>query len=322
MVKMIVRRILILIPQLFIISILTFTLGVMMPGDALSGLIDPSVGAEARQRQREQLGHDDPLQQRYVRWIGGIVRGDFGESYAHRRPVMEIISERAANTFWLSLAILILTYAIAVPLGVLAGRYNGTFIDKIIMFYVFVALAMPTLVLGILMIIFFSFHLGWFPSGGSVDAIVLAGGKTGEILLNRLYHMVLPAVTGALVGTVGIVFMLRANIIDRAYSEYVTFARSKGVPTGVIFRKHILRNSLIPVAASFGFAISGLLTGQLFIEKIFQYPGMGHLFFSSISTRDFAVANALIIIFAVLTAIGMFISDILLSITDPRIRIE
>ncbi|MDR0272103.1 MAG: ABC transporter permease [Clostridiales bacterium] len=317
---MIIRRILILIPQLIIISILVFILGAMMPGDALSGMIDPGVSAEVRELQREKLGLNDPLAVRYVRWIGGIVRGDFGESFIHRRPVLEVIGERMANTFFLSLAILVLTYTIAIPLGVLSGRYSGTVVDKAILFYVFVSLAMPTMVLGILMILFFSFYLGWFPSSGSVDAIVLAKGSAGEILANRLHHMVLPAATGALVGMVGVVFMLRANIIDRAFSDYVTLARSKGVPEGAVFRRHILRNSLIPVAAGFGFAISGLLTGQLFIERIFQYPGMGHLFFSSVKAQDFAVVNAIILIFSALTALGMLISDILLSITDPRIR--
>jgi peptide/nickel transport system permease protein len=233
-----------------------------------------------------------------------------------------VIGERVANTFWLSLMTLVLTYAIAIPLGVAAGRFKGTIVDKSIMFFIFVALAMPTLVLGILMILFFSFHLGWFPSGGSVNAIVLAGGDAWEIFLNRVHHMILPATTGAILGTVGIVFMLRANIIERTYSEYVTLARSKGVPTSVIFRRHILRNSLIPVAAGFGFAISGLLTGQLFIEQIFHYPGMGLLFFQSIRAQDFAVVNAIIIIFSALAALGMLISDILLTIADPRIRIE
>lgn len=351
--KMIVRRVLVLIPQLFIISLVTFALGVMMPGDALSGMIDPSLSPEAIQNQRELLGLDDPLPVRYIQWMfgrvaeenvvnddgtfeydadgnivtryrwrGGIIRGDFGQSFTHRRPVTTLIGERVANTFWLSLATMILTYLLAIPLGVLAGRYKGTLVDKGILFYVFVALAMPTLVLSILMILFFAFQLGWFPRGGSVDAMIVGSGDTWAILTNRLYHMVLPAMTGAVLGTIGIIFRLRANIIDRTYSEYVTLARSKGVPTGIIFRRHILRNSLIPVAAGFGFAISGLLMGQLFIEQIFQYPGMGLLFFQSVMARDFAVVNAIIIIFSMLSALGMLISDILLTIVDPRIRIE
>jgi peptide/nickel transport system permease protein len=322
MLKMIIRRVLILIPQLFIISVVAFILGALMPGDALSGMIDPGISAEARARQREALGLDEPLVVRYFDWAGGILRGDFGQSFTHRRAVTQVIGERVANTFWLSLMTLVLTYALAIPLGITAGRFKGTLVDKLIMFFIFVALAMPTLVLGILMILFFSFHLGWFPSSGSVNAIVLAGGDAWQIFLNRVQHMLLPTITGAILGTVGIIFMLRANIIERTYAEYVTLARAKGVPEGAIFRRHVLRNSIIPVAAGFGFAISGLLTGQVFIEKIFHYPGMGQLFFQAISARDFAVVNAIIIIFSALSAFGMLLSDIFLTIADPRIRIE
>jgi len=320
---MIVRRFLILIPQLFAISLFVFLLGVLMPGDALSGLVDPSISVEAMAHQRYLLGLDDPMPVRYINWMRGILlEGDFGQSFAHRRSVTDLIAERVVTTFWLALSILILTYVIAIPLGVLAGRYKGKFIDKAIMVYIMTALSIPTLVLAVLLIMQFAFGFGWFPASGSVNAIVLAGGNMGEILLNRLHHIVLPTVTGAIVGGVTVVFMLRANIIDRTYSEYVTLARSKGVPTNVIFNRHILRNSLIPVAAGFGPMMVALLTGTLFIERIFMYPGMGDLFFSSILSRDFAVVNALIIIFSILIALGMLISDILLTIIDPRIRVE
>jgi len=321
--KMIVRRFLILIPQLLVISIVVFILGSLMPGDALSGLVDPTLTAEDIQRQREILGIDDPLPVRYINWVTGIIfEFDFGQSYTHKRAVTDVIGDRVSNTFFLSLTILILQYCIAVPLGIIAGRFGGRWPDKAILFYVFIALSMPTLVLGILMILTFSFNLGWFPASGSADAIVLSQGTNLEIFLNRLHHLVLPAVTGALLGTVGIIFMLRANIIDRTASEYVKLARSKGVPTRVIFGKHILRNSIIPVTAGIGFAIAGLLMGVLFLEQIFGYPGMGSLFFQSITARDFAVVNALIILFSALTASGMLISDILLTIVDPRIQVQ
>ena len=321
--KMIVRRFLILIPQLLFISIFIFILGTLMPGDALSGLVDPTLTTADIQRQRELLGLDDPLPVRYVNWITKIVfEQDFGQSFTHRRSVTDVIGDRVGNTFWLSLAILVLTYLIAIPLGILAGRYGGKWPDKTIMFYVFVALSMPTLVLGILMILTFAFNLGWFPSSGSVNAIVLSQGTDFEIFIDRLRHMILPATTGALLSTIGIIFMLRANIIDRTASEYVKLARSKGVPTRVIFNKHILRNSIIPVTAGIGFAIAGLLMGVLFIEQIFMYPGMGALFFQSIIQRDFAVVNALILLFSSLTAFGMLLSDILLTIVDPRIQVQ
>ncbi|MCL1844918.1 MAG: ABC transporter permease [Defluviitaleaceae bacterium] len=318
---MILRRFLILIPQLVIISIIAFILGAMMPGDALSGMIDSGLSEEARQEQRAKLGLDKPLPARYVGWAGGILQGDFGQSFAHRRAVSELIRERAANSFSLALLTLVLTYGIAIPLGVLAGRFSGSFVDKGVLLYVFVALAMPTMVLGIFMIMTFAFGLGWFPPRGSVDAIVLAEGAWWEILLSRLHRLILPTSTAAIVGTVGIIFMLRANIIERKHADHATFARAKGVPEGAVFRRHVFRNSLIPVAAGLGFAISGLLTGQLFIEQIFHYPGMGSLFFSAVRAQDFAVANAVILIFAALSALGMMLSDIFVMLADPRVRV-
>ncbi|MCL2398348.1 MAG: ABC transporter permease [Defluviitaleaceae bacterium] len=320
--KTVLRRILILIPQLIVISFGVFLLSHLMPGDALSGRIDPSLDAAAIEAQRERLGLNNPWYVRYIDWFGGMLTGDFGQSFIHRRPVTEIIGERAVNTFWLAIVTLILTYLIAIPLGVLAGRYKGAVLDKSILIYTFIALSLPTLVLSILMILLFAFNLGWFPSGGSVSALIISEGNTLVILMNRIYHMILPAVTGALLGTIGIIFMLRANIIDRTYSEYVLMARSKGVPSKVIFNKHILRNSLIPAASGFSLVLVFQLTGALFIEMMFQYPGMGQLFFSSILMRDSAVINALIIIFSVIAAGGMLLSDIILTIVDPRIRIK
>ena len=321
--KTVARRFLILIPQMFVMSIVIFILANMMPGDALSGLIDPTLSPEALQVQRELLGLDRPLHERYITWIRGIVfEFDFGNSFTHRRPVTELMAERIMNTLWLSIAILVMTYLIAIPLGILAGRYRGTPIDKGVLIYIMLAMSMPTMVLAIVSILFFAFWLGWFPPVGSVNPIILATGTPFEIFLNRVHHMILPTMVGAILGTMGTIYMLRANIIDRTYSDYVTLARSKGVPTGTIFRRHILRNSLIPITADFGFAIAFLITANVFIENIFVYPGIGNLFVTAINQRDFAVVNAIVILFAFAIVIGALISDILLTIVDPRIRIQ
>ena len=321
--KTVARRFLVLIPQLIAISIFIFILAMIMPGDAISGLINPDLPMAEMERMREDLGLNDPWHVRYVTWIGGIMQGDFGMSFAHHRAVTEVIGERIWITFFLSLYTVILTYLIAIPLGVFAGKYSGMAVDKAILIYIFVALAMPTIILGILMIFWFSpIGLGWFPLGGTVDTFVFAWGTNFEIFISRIYHMTLPALTGALVGTIGIVFMLRANIIERKVSDYVTFARSKGVPTRMIFGKHILRNSLIPIAAGLGLVITMMFAGSIFIERIFQIPGIGLLFITSIERRDFPVANALIMFMAFMTAMGILLSDIILTIVDPRIRIK
>ncbi|MCL1998839.1 MAG: ABC transporter permease [Turicibacter sp.] len=323
MYKTILRRFLIMIPQLFVITLVMFILASQMPGDALTGLLDPNMPLHVIEQMREDMGLNLPWYEQYTLWIAGMFQGDFGMSTTHRRPVEEVIGERIWNTFFLGIFSLTITYLIAMPLGVLAGKYDRTALDKAIAIYIFMALAMPTIVLGIVLIFLFSpIGTGWFPLGGTVSAIVLSSGTPFEIFMSRLHHMALPAITGALVSTIGIIFMLRANIVDKKASDYVSLARSKGVPDRVIFGKHILRNSLIPVASNIGLVIAFTFTGTVFVEMIFNFPGIGRLFLDSISLRDFPVVNVLVLFFAFLTAVGVLLSDIILTIVDPRIRIR
>lgn len=321
--KTALRRLLILIPQLILISLAIFILAYHMPGDALSGLLDPNLPLEVLNQMREDMGLNNPWYIQYWDWVTGMFRGDFGRSTRHALPVLDVVGERIWNTFFLGTFSIVLTYLIAIPLGVISGKYNNSWIDKGISFYTFVTFATPTIVMAIVMIFWFSpIGLGWFPLSGTVDAIVLSSGTPFEILMNRLHHMALPAITSALVGTTGIIFTLRANIIDKKYSDYITLARSKGVPINTIFGKHILRNSLVPTVASIGLVIVGTLTGSVFVELVFNFSGIGLLFLESIIQRDFPVANFLIMFFSVITAFGVLLSDIILTLVDPRIRIK
>ena len=323
MYKTIIRRLLILIPQLFAISLFVFILAWFMPGDALTGLTsDPTISPDRLAYLRDRYGLNDPWYRQYVRWLRGIVlRGDFGFSIPHARPVMDIISERIANTFRLAIMVTLLTYLIGVPLGIIAGRYHGRPIDKGIGVYTYVALAMPTVVFALINLLIFGFRLGWAPVMGSVD-IAVVGGPPLAYWLSRLHHLILPAITAALLGTIGIVQYLRSEIIDYEVSDFVMTARSKGVPSNKVYSRHIFKNALIPLVSDIGFVIVGLVSGSIFIERIFSFPGMGLLFLDSIMNRDYPVVIALIIITAALIAIGGLLSDIILTIVDPRIRVK
>ncbi|MCL1935910.1 MAG: ABC transporter permease [Defluviitaleaceae bacterium] len=323
MTKTIIRRLLIMIPQLIVISLFIFFLAENMPGDALTGLISPDIHPSEIEAMREALGFNRPWPERYLEWIFGVLQGDFGWSFQHVQPVINIVGERLANTVWLGIVALFFQYSIAIPLGVLAGKNLGKPIDRIIVVYSFLSLAMPTILMGIIMLFWLSpVGWGWFPLGGSVNAIVLSSGDPVAIFFNRLHHLILPALSIALASTAGIIFYLRSNIVERRNSDYVTLARSKGVPERVIFGKHIFRNSLIPIASDIGIAIVGVLTGSILIERIFNFPGIGQLFLTSITQRDFAVANFLIMFLSMLSVIGVLISDIVLTLVDPRIRIK
>ena len=318
--KTILRRLLVMIPQLFVLSLLIFIMAQFMPGDPFSGKISPETDPNRIEELREMYGLNDPWYQQYVRWIGNAAQGEFGTSYTYKRDVADLIGERAINTFWLSLLTTFLLYLIAVPLGVLAGRYQNSLFDRAVVLYSFVTYAIPTFVLALIFIYFFGFKLGWFPTSGSVD-IRVENGTLGWYW-SKIYHMLLPAITSALLGTTGVIQYLRTEVVDAKSMDYVRTARSKGVPVSKVYTRHIFRNSLLPIAAFLGFTITGLLGGSIFIETIFGYPGIGQLFISSISSRDYSVITALVMLFGFLTLLGSLLSDIIMTIVDPRIRID
>ncbi|WP_285399318.1 oligopeptide ABC transporter permease [Lysinibacillus sp. fls2-241-R2A-57] len=318
--KTIVRRTLLMIPQMFVLSLIIFILAKQMPGDPFTGLITPETDPARIEELRIQAGYYDPWYVQYYHWITNALQGDFGQSYTYKIAVSTLIGERALNTFWLALLSAILVYAIAIPLGMIAGRRQDTLLDKSITLYSFISYAIPTFVLGLIFLYIFGYRLAWFPTSGTVDVGVEPG--TLEYYWNRIYHLILPAMTYAILGTTTIIQYLRSEIIDAKTQDYVKTARSKGVPMKRIYRRHIFRNSLLPIAAFLGFTITGLLGGSIFIETIFGFPGMGQLFINSITSRDYSVITALVMLYGFLALLGSLLSDIIMSIVDPRIRID
>lgn len=319
--KFIARRLLLTLPQIIILSVIVFALAQAMPGDALTGMIDPNISPEAVLAQRQALGLDNPWYVQYWNWVTGAVRGDFGRSFRSQSPVTTVIGERLSLTLGLSALTLVLTYLIAVPLGIIAGRYRETWKDRIITSYTFFALAMPSFTMGLVMLFVFGFSLQWFPTRGSVDVMAAAQGGLSEFV-SRLYHMFLPALSLALISTTAIIQYLRSGIIDLESREFIVTARAKGADERRVYNRHIFRNSLLPVASFLGFQIAFLIGGSIFVEYIFSYPGMGELMISSIITRDFTVMTALILMFGLASIFGALLSDIILTIVDPRIRIK
>ncbi|KOO48270.1 oligopeptide ABC transporter permease [Viridibacillus arvi] len=318
--KTVLRRFLVMIPQLFVLSLLIFIMAKFMPGDPFTGLITPETDPNVIEELKIKAGLYDPWYVQYYNWITNAFQGDFGDSYTFKVSVSSLIGERAMNTFWLSLLSVILLYAIAIPLGILAGRYQDSLLDKGIVLYSFISYAIPTFVLSLIFLFMFGYHIPIFPTSGTVDVSHDPG--TWGYFWSKVYHMLLPAITYALLATTGVIQYLRSEIIDSKSMDYVKTARSKGLPISKVYTKHIFRNSLLPIAAFFGFTITGLLGGSVFIETIFGYPGMGQLFISSIASRDYSVITTLVMLFGFLTLLGSLLSDIIMSIVDPRIRIE
>jgi len=319
--KVVLKRILVMIPQLFILSILVFGLAKLMPGDPFSGLAEnPKISQEQIEAIRQASGFYEPWYQQYLTWLKNFMHGDFGLSYTTGKSVGTLLGERIFNTFNLSLFTALLMYSIAIPMGMYAGRYNGSKFDKFVNFYNFFFLAIPSFVLYLFMIALFGFGLGWFPTSGSVDVNLDPG--TFAYYIDKLKHLILPGICLALLSTVSTVQYLRNEVIDAKQSDYVKTARAKGVPVKKVYSGHIFRNSILPIAAFFGFSITGLFSGGIFVETIFGYPGMGQLFYQSIQDRDYSVVTTLMLFSGFLTLLGSTLSDIIMAIVDPRIKLD
>ena len=318
--KTILRRVLLMLPQIFILSVLAFLIAKMMPGDPFTGLITPETDPNTIEALRVKSGFYDPLPVQYWNWISKAFRGDFGQSYTYKYEVTKLIGQRIGNTVWLSLLTLILTYLIALPLGMIAGRFQNSWADKAIVVYTFITYSIPVFVFALVLLWLFGYTLGWFPTRGSVDSDVVAG--TMGYYVNKFHHMILPAFTMAILSTTGTIQYLRTGVIDAKSQDYVRTARAKGVPENVVFNRHIFRNSILPIAAFLGYEFTGLIGGSVFIENIFSYPGMGNLFVTSIQGRDYSVILALLLLFGTATLLGTLLSDIIMSIVDPRVRVQ
>ena len=318
--KTILRRVLLMLPQIFILSVLAFLIAKMMPGDPFTGLITPETDPNTIEALRVKAGFYDPLPVQYWNWISKAFRGDFGQSYTYKYEVTKLIGERIGNTVWLSLLTLILTYLIALPVGMIAGRYQNSWADKAIVVYTFITYSIPVFVFALVLLWLFGYTLGWFPTRGSVDSDVVSG--TLAYYVNKFHHLILPAFTMAILSTTGTIQYLRTGVIDAKSQDYVRTARAKGVPENVVFNRHIFRNSILPIAAFLGYEFTGLIGGSVFIENIFSYPGMGNLFVTSITGRDYSVILALLLLFGTATLLGTLLSDIIMSIVDPRVRVQ
>ncbi|WP_232698174.1 oligopeptide ABC transporter permease [Brevibacillus daliensis] len=321
MVSFAIRRFLAMIPILILLSVTVFSLAKLMPGDALTGKIDPNnANPEYIAKMREQLGYNDPVPVQYVKWVTGFFQGDMGDSFVHKMPVTQLIGERIENTVMLALASLLITYVVAFILGMIAGRWPYRWSDHLILTFNYIGYAVPSFFAAIVCIYIFSIQLGWFPASGSISV----GAQEGTLYyyLERIKHTILPAIVLGLFNTAAYTQFLRNDVIENASKDYVRTAMAKGTKTSAIYNKHILRNSLIPMVTFIGLDIGTLLSGAVITETIFTYPGLGQLFIDSVSSRDYSVVMAISMLLAIMSLVGNLIADLLYSVVDPRIRLR
>ena len=332
------RRLLLVVPTLLGITIIVFAVTRLVPGgpleraimeaqqlDAASGISTQAAGqgmaiSEAQlQKLREYYGFDKPLLASYFDWLGKVVRGDLGMSYRYNEPVWDVISDRFPVSLYYGLTTLVLTYLVCIPLGVVKAIKHRTVIDNATSVLIFIGYAIPGYVLGSLLLLYFSVRLEWFPMGGFVS-YNFEDMSFGEQAADLLRHSVLPLIC-YMVGSFAVVTMLLKNhLMDNLAADYIRTAIAKGVSFRQAVTRHAMRNSLIPIATTFGQNITLLVSGSFLIETIFDIDGFGLLALTAIVDRDYPVVMGVVFLRSLLLLIGNILSDLLVAVVDPRIR--
>ena len=305
----IIRRLLQLIPVLIGISLISFLLVQLTPGDPARMLLGPKASMEAVEAVRERLGLDQPLAQQYLTYAGNLLRGDLGESMRYQVPVSDLIRQFLPVTGFLALYVIFLTIPATLLLGVLAARNRGSWIDQSIRLISVLGMTMPVFWLAILMLRLFSVDLGLFPVSG------FGTGFTGH-----LHHLFLPAVSIAIWLIPVLVRNLRAALLEQMGADYVVASRAKGLPEGYIFRRHILKNASLPTLNLFGVLVTYLIGGTVIVELVYAIPGLGTLMFNAILGRDYSVIQGLTLFYAFATVLITLGTDLLSSMIDPRVK--
>jgi microcin C transport system permease protein len=280
-----------------------------------------AISDQQLQKLRAYYGFDKPVAESYFIWLGKVLRGDLGDSYRYNEPVWDVIKQRFPVSLYYGLVTLVITYIVCIPLGVLKAIKHHTMVDNVTSVLIFIGYAIPGYALGSLLILAFSVNLEWFPMGGFVSYNFAEKNLAGQAL-DLLQHSVLPLAC-YLVGSFALVTLLLKNhLMDNLAADYIRTAIAKGVSFRRAVTHHAMRNSLIPIATTFGQNITLLVSGSFLIETIFDIDGFGLLGLSSILDRDYPVVMGIILLSSLLLLIGNIISDILVALVDPRIRFQ
>jgi peptide/nickel transport system permease protein len=318
-----------MIPTLLGITIMVFAISRLAPGDPVSlsmgpgGQMDAERAADVREARMKLYGLDKPIPIQYLKWLGRVVRFDFGDSIKHHRPVAELIGERFPITLTLNLMAFVIIYAVSLPLGTLAAvKHKGLF-DRSSSVVLFMLWSLPSMWVGQMMIGYLCgpTFLNWFPPAGlsSNNADIL---PFFPWLADRLWHLVLPVMCLTYAGFAYLTKQVRAGMLDNLRADYVRTARAKGLANWVVVIRHAFRNSIIPVITIMATLLPAMFGGSVIIESIFSIPGMGKLAFEAVTTRDYNVVMAVATIAGVLNLTGLLFGDIAYAVADPRISFE
>lgn len=318
--KYIIKRILQTIPLLIMVSLISFFIIRLSPVDPLAELkLNPSVSPATVERERQRLGLDKPIIVQYGKWACSFVQGDLGVTSTGEK-VSQKLKERMPNTLLLTSIVILLTWLVGVPLGIIAAVNWKTPFDRILTVLTSIGMAIPSFFFAVLLLIF-AVKTGWFPIGGLTSPNFADMSFIGK-LWDITHHLILPVIVLFTISLAGLQRQMRANMLDVLDSDYVKFARAKGLSEFSVIYKHALRNAINPMITLLGFEFAGLLSGAALTEYVFQYPGLGRLILEAVMKSDINLVMASLMMGAIMLVLGNLIADILLIITDPRIRVK
>ena len=314
MILVALRRLLSAIPVLFIVSLISFGLMRLIPGDPAASIAGTSATPAQIEQLRRDLGLDEPLLMQLLHYYQGLLQGDFGKSLLLGKGVLAATMERLPVTIGLSLYALVLTLLIGVTSGIIAALRQNTWVDQVAMMIAMLGISIPNFFLGLLMIIFFAVQLGWLPSGGYIPF--------SQDPIGWLRSTTMPAISLALLQAGLLARITRSGMLEVLRQDYVRTARAKGLPERQVILKHALANALIPIVTVIGIIISLLLSGAVVTEALFSLPGMGQLLTQAVLSRDYPmVQGGLLLVTTFLVVVNVLV-DILYALIDPRVRYE
>ena len=307
-----IRRILAVIPVLLVVLIIVFLMLRLTPGDPAANIAGDAATTEDIAKLRVELGLEEPLLVQFGIYAKNLLKGDFGESFYYKRPVINMIADGVQPTLSLALFTIVIASLIAVPLGTLAAYKQGTFIDRMVMGFSVVGFSVPVFVIGYILIYFLSVKLEWFPVQGDQHIEEGIGGWD--------YRLILPSSALSVICIALIARMTRTSVLEVLNEDYIRTARAKGLPERKVVMKHALRDSAEPIVTIIGMAIGILISGVVVTESVFVIPGLGLLTLDAIQGRDYPTVQALIILFSVIYVVINLVIDLLYTLLDPRIR--
>jgi len=320
MIAFIISRCLQSIPVLLAVGFIAFALFTFV-GDPVQVMLGQDYTEAQRVALVAQLGLDQPFYIQYLKFMWAALHGQFGISYRLARPVSDLIAERLPATAELALTAAVLSMAVGVPLGVYTGIYRNSWGSRFVMVFSLIGVSLPTFLTGILLILVFSVMLGWLPSFGRGDVVNLGHWTTGFLTLSGLKALILPSITLGLFQMTLIMRLVRAEMLEVLRSDYIKFARARGLSSRAINFGHALKNTLVPVITVVGLQLGGLVAFSIVTESVFQWPGMGLLLVQSIGVADIPVMSAYLLLIAVLFVAINLVVDLLYYAVDPRLRI-